>query len=108
GLGSAPLTDGDQFMRAMRISTLGDPLALVEAPRPVPGPGEVLLAVRACGVNFADTLMVAGRYQEKPALPLTPGLEVAGEVVALGAGVTRPALGARVAALPGSGGFAEY
>ena len=95
-------------MRAMRISTLGDPLALVEAPRPAPGPGEVLLAVRACGVNFADTLMVAGKYQEKPALPLTPGLEVAGEVVALGAGVTRPALGARVAALPGAGGFADY
>jgi NADPH2:quinone reductase len=95
-------------MRAMRISTLGEPLALVEVPRPEPGPGEVLLAVRACGVNFADTLMVTGKYQEKPPLPLTPGLEVAGEVVGHGPGVTTPPIGARVAALPGSGGFAEY
>lgn len=95
-------------MRAMRISNLGEPLSLAEMPRPEPGPGEVLLAVRACGVNFADTLMVAGRYQEKPPLPLVPGLEVAGEVVAVGPGVTTLAPGARVAALPGHGGFAEY
>ncbi|PZQ52278.1 MAG: zinc-binding dehydrogenase [Rhodovulum sulfidophilum] len=95
-------------MRAMRISALGEPLALVEAPRPEPGPGEVLLRIRACGVNFADTLMLAGKYQEKPPLPLTPGLEVAGEVVARGSGISAPALGARVAALPGSGGFADY
>lgn len=95
-------------MRAMRLSALGEPLDLVETPRPVPGPGEALIAVRACGVNFADTLMVAGTYQEKPPLPLTPGLEVAGEVVALGAGADGLALGTRVAALPASGGYAQY
>ncbi len=95
-------------MHAMRLSAIGAPLELVEAPRPEPGPGEVLLAVRACGVNFADTLMVAGHYQEKPPLPLTPGLEVAGEVVAVGPGVTGLAVGTRVAALPGAGGYAEY
>ncbi|TPE48317.1 NADPH:quinone oxidoreductase family protein [Amaricoccus solimangrovi] len=95
-------------MRAMRIETLGEPLTLAEIPRPEPGPGEALIAVRACGVNFADTLMVAGKYQEKPPLPLTPGLEVAGEVVALGPGVTGLAIGARVAALPASGGYADY
>lgn len=95
-------------MRAARISTLGEPLELVETARPEPGPGEVLIAVRACGVNFADTLMIAGKYQEKPELPLTPGLEVAGEVVAHGAGVSYPPVGSRVAALPRSGGFAEY
>ena len=95
-------------MRAMRLSALGAPLGLVEAPRPEPAPGEALIAVRACGVNFADTLMVAGKYQEKPALPLIPGLEVAGEVVALGPGADGPAVGTRVAALPPSGGYAEF
>jgi NADPH2:quinone reductase len=95
-------------MRAMRLREHGTPLVGEEIPTPEPGAGEVLLRVAACGVNFADTLMVAGKYQEKPPLPLIPGLEVAGEVVALGADVTHLAPGARVAALPGSGGFAEY
>ena len=57
-----------------------------EVPEPVPGLGEVLLRVHACGLNFADTLMAAGRYQEKPALPFAPGIEVCGTVAALGNG----------------------
>ena len=75
-------------MRAMRIEALGQPLAAVEVPPPVPGPGEVLLRVHACGLNFADTLMAAGRYQVKPPLPFAPGIEVCGTVEALGPGVT--------------------
>ena len=80
-------------MRAMQVVELGRPLELAEVPEPAPGPGEVLLRVRACGLNFADTLMAAGRYQEKPALPFAPGLEVCGTVAALGPGVTAPAPG---------------
>lgn len=95
-------------MRAMRVEALGAPLALAEVERPVPGPGEVLLHVRACGLNFADTLMVAGTYQEKPDLPFSPGLEVCGVVVALGPGVSSPAAGSRVACLVGHGGLAEF
>ena len=94
-------------MRAMRIEALGQPLVMADVPAPVPGPGEALLRVHACGLNFADTLMAAGRYQEKPPLPFAPGIEVCGTVVALGPGVAAPAVGTRVAGLCGSGGLAE-
>lgn len=95
-------------MRAMQVSELGAPLALAEAPVPEAGPGEVLLRVRACGLNFADTLMVAGRYQVKPPLPFSPGVEVAGVVEALGPGAAGPAPSTRVAAYVGHGGLAEF
>ena len=95
-------------MRTMRIVELGRPLEMAEVPEPVPGPGEVLVRVRACGLNFADTLMAAGRYQEKPPLPFAPGLEVCGTVAALGPGVTAPVPGSRVAGLCGAGGLAEF
>ncbi|RMH51118.1 MAG: NADPH:quinone oxidoreductase family protein [Alphaproteobacteria bacterium] len=94
-------------MRAARIHQLGGPLVVEEIPDPVPGPGEVLVRVRACGVNFADTLMVAGRYQERHDPPFAPGMEIAGEVAALGPGVQGPPVGSRVAAMCGVGGFAE-
>jgi len=93
-------------MRAMQVTALGAPLAARDVARPVPGPGEVLLRVRACGVNFADTLMASGRYQERPELPFTPGMEVCGVVAAAGDGGL--AEGTRVAAYCGTGGFAEY
>jgi NADPH2:quinone reductase len=93
-------------MRAMRLHELGGSLTLDEVPLPDPGPGELRLRVRACGVNFADTLMVKGSYQEKPPLPLTPGMEVCGTVEAAGAGTSIP-LGTRVACFCGSGGFAD-
>ena len=96
-------------MRAMQVSELGGPLRMAEIPRPAPGPGEVLLRVHACGLNFADTLMVAGRYQERPAPPFTPGMEVCGTVTALGPGASGPLPGTRVAAFcGGGGGLAEY
>ena len=95
-------------MRAMRVHELGAGLVLDDVPRPRPGPGQVLLKVHACGVNFADTLIVRGRYQEKPPLPFAPGMEVCGTVEALGEGVEGLPPDTRVAANCGSGGFADY
>ncbi len=96
-------------MRAVLCEVWGEPegLRLGEVDAPEPGPGEVRLAVHAAGVNFADILMVAGKYQEKPPFPFTPGLEAAGVVEAVGSKVTRIAPGDRVLALPASGAFAE-
>jgi NADPH2:quinone reductase len=96
-------------MRAILCRTLGDPslLTLEELPSPVPGPGELRIAVRAAGVNFADSLVTAGKYQEKPALPFVPGFELAGVVAEIGAGVAGFRQGDRVMALAGSGGYAE-
>ncbi|MGM0586584.1 MAG: NADPH:quinone oxidoreductase family protein [Pseudomonadota bacterium] len=92
-------------MRAMRLHALNEPLRLDEAPEPEPGAGEVRLRVEACGVNFADVLITQGKYQEKPALPHAPGLEMCGVVEARGPGVGLVE-GTRVAA-SGLGGFAE-
>lgn len=75
------------MMRSWRVSELGEPaqvLKIAEVAKPVPGPGQVLVEVGAAAVNFADLLLCRGRYQEKPALPFTPGLEAAGHVVANG------------------------
>lgn len=96
-------------MRAVLCEGWGEPevLRLGEVEVPAPGPGEVRLAVHAAGVNFADILMVAGKYQERPAFPFTPGLEAAGVVEAVGDGVSRVAPGDRVLALPATGAFAE-
>ena len=73
----------------------------------MPGPGEVRIRVGFCGLNFADSIIVAGRYQVKPELPFTPGFEASGEIVELGEGVDDLALGDRVIALPAYGAFAE-
>jgi NADPH2:quinone reductase len=73
-----------------------DRLVLEEAPDPRPGPGEVLVGVRAAGVSFVDGLMVGGGYQLKPPLPFTPGLVAAGEVLDVGDGVSSVARGSRV------------
>lgn len=72
-----------------------------------PGAGQVLVAVKACGVNFLDGLIVQGKYQTKPPLPFSPGAEVAGLVKEVGAGVSGLTPGMRVLAIPGFGGFAE-
>ncbi len=95
-------------MRAIMIDELGGvPRLAMDAAEPVAGPGELLVRVRACGLNFADLLMIEGKYQEKQAPPFTPGLELAGEVVAVGAEVSGWAAGQRVAAFSGRGGLAE-
>lgn len=96
-------------MRAVLCRDLSglDGLALGETPAPEPGACHVRIDVRAAGVNFADTLMVSGRYQEHPPLPFVPGLEVAGVIEKLGAAATGLELGQRVMALVPHGGFAE-
>lgn len=98
-------------MKGWRVTELGDPadvLRFVEIPDPVPGPGQVLVRVHAVACNFPDILVCQGRYQEKPELPFTPGMEIAGEVVAAGEGA-RAAVGDRVLGTPpmGRGGYAE-
>lgn len=83
-------------------------LVLVERPVPAPGRGEVLILVHAAGVNRPDVLQRKGRYPMPPGAPTIPGLEVAGEIVALGEGVHRWQMGDRVTALLIGGGYAEY
>lgn len=95
-------------MRAMQVVTYGEPLQAADVPVPEPGPGQVRLRIRAVGLNFGDLLLIKGTYQEKPPLPFTLGMEVAGEVDALGADVTGFATGDRVAVYAGHGGLAEY
>jgi NADPH2:quinone reductase len=97
-------------MRAVLCSAFGDPphVMLGEAPVPAPGPGELRVRVRAAGVNFADTLMVRGKYQAKPEFPFIPGMELAGEVDGIGAGVDGFAPGERVLATMEHGAFAEF
>ncbi len=96
-------------MKALRSHTAGGPetLSLDEVADPLPGAGEVVVAIRACGLNFLDTLIIRDLYQTKPPRPFAPGVEVAGIITALGEGVTRWAIGQRVIALPAFGGFAE-
>lgn len=96
-------------MRGVLLRKPGPPESLqVEIlPDPTPGPGEVLIQVRAAGVNFADVLARQGLYPDAPKPPTIPGFESAGDVVALGAGVERFQVGQRVLAYHVAGGYAE-
>jgi len=96
-------------MRALVCSEYGPPeqLVLEERPDPVPGVGEVLVDVRAAGINFPDVLVIAGTYQVKIPPPFVPGNEVAGIVEAVGEGVSHLKPGDRVIATPSGGAFAE-
>lgn len=95
-------------MKAVLCRAFGaiDELVVADVPAPQPGAGEVRVAVRACGVNFPDVLMVQGKYQVKPPLPFTPGVEIAGIAEAVGAGVAHVKPGDAVAATLPHGGFA--
>ena len=97
-------------MTAVEISGPGPPQVLRAVQRPVPEPaaGEVLIRVAAAGVNRPDVLQRQGAYPPPAGVTDIPGLEVAGEVARLGAGVSEPALGARVCALVAGGGYAQY
>jgi NADPH2:quinone reductase len=97
-------------MRALQCQVLGKPsdLKLVDLPDlPSPKAGEIKVKVASAGLNFADTLMIAGQYQQKPDLPFTPGLELGGTVLEVGPGETRIKVGDPVMAAVDHGGFAE-
>jgi len=86
-------------VRAWQVTAHGEPadvLRCVDVEDPVPGPGQVLVRVRAVGVNFPDVLLARGGYQVRPPLPFVPGIELCGDVVATGDGVRRVAVGDRV------------
>src|SRR5215469_8689790 len=97
-------------MTAIAIRAPGGPDTLVAEERPVPAPGEqeVLVEVEAAGVNRPDVMQRMGLYPPPPGATDIPGLEIAGEVVARGAGATRWKDGDRVVALVVGGGYAEY
>jgi NADPH2:quinone reductase len=97
-------------MRAMVMTALGEPSGLtqVELPDPQPGPGQISIEVEAIGCGFADILLCRGVYQLKLAPPFTPGAEVAGRVIATGAGAERWSAGQRVSAQLESGGYATH
>ncbi len=97
-------------MRAIDPSEFGGPdvLRLVERPVPVPGHDEVLIRVAAAGINRPDVLQRLGRYPPPPGAPSIPGLEVAGEVVAVGPGTNDALLGQEMCALVAGGGYAEF
>src|SRR5713101_3530278 len=99
----------NRFMKAVLCKAYGPPESLViEDIEPLkPGKGQVVISVKACGVNFPDTLIIQGKYQFKPPLPFSPGSEVAGVVKEVGAGVKHVKEGDRVIAFTGHGGFAE-
>ena len=96
-------------MRALVCKSHGLPETLVveELPSPVPGPGQLLIDVKAAGVNFPDALIIQNKYQLKPALPFSPGAELAGIVKAVGEGVRRFKPGDAVCGACGYGAFAE-
>ena len=97
-------------MTAINIDGFGAPSVLKPQARPTPQPGqgEVLIKVQAAGVNRPDVMQRLGQYNPPPGSTDIPGLEIAGEVVALGAGASRYAIGDKVCALVAGGGYAEY
>ena len=96
-------------MRAVLCTEFGPPESLVvrEVDDPVPGAGQVVVDMHACGVNFPDYLMIQDKYQFKPELPFSPGGEISGVVSAVGPDVDRLAVGDRVVCSVGWGGMAE-
>lgn len=97
-------------MKAVLSKSVGGPETLVieDVPVPSPGKGQVLVEVKACGVNYPDVLIIQDLYQFKPPRPFSPGGEIAGIVSAVGEGVTHVKPGDRVLASTGNGGMAEY
>src|SRR5258707_8993542 len=97
-------------MKAWQVSEWWEPeqMTLADIPLPEPNSGEVRTRNHAAALNFFDILQIQGKYQTKPPLPFTPGVEVAGVVDAVGPGVNHLAVGDRVMCSGGLGGFAEY
>lgn len=94
-------------MRAFRLASFDAAPAVAEIATPAPDKGEALVRIAACGLNFADLLMLKGSYQDTPAPPFTMGMEIAGTIEALGPDTDGPAPGTRVAVFAGQGGLAE-
>jgi NADPH:quinone reductase len=96
-------------MRALLSTATGGPdtLTIGELPEPTAGAGQVVVAVKACSINYPDVLIIEDKYQFKPERPFAPGGEVSGVVEAIGEGVTGFAIGDKVIALCGNGGLAE-
>ncbi|WP_179405490.1 alcohol dehydrogenase catalytic domain-containing protein, partial [Burkholderia guangdongensis] len=96
-------------MKALLCTAFGpiDQLTLDDVPSPEPGAGQVRVRVKAASLNFPDALIVQGLYQVKPALPFSPGAELAGVIDALGDGVTGWKVGDAVIASTGHGAFAQ-
>ena len=96
-------------MKAVLCKEYGLPekLVVADVPSPKAAQGQVVVSVKACGVNFPDTLIIQGKYQFKPEMPFSPGGEVAGVIKEIGEGVTRVKPGDRVIAFNTWGGFAE-
>ena len=95
-------------MRAFQVLPDAQPAAIRTVDTPEPKEGEVRLEIGACGLNFADLLMIKGEYQDTPEPPFTLGMEVAGTIEACGPGVDEALLGRRVAVFGGQGGLADY
>ena len=95
-------------MKSFRVTHIGHPPSFEDVNRPLPAKGELLVRITACGLNFADLLMIKGQYQDTPDVPFTLGMEVAGIVEAIGPETEGPAIGTRVAIFGGNGGLAEY
>ena len=95
-------------MQAWELSAFNTAPEIRELPMPRPNQGEIRVRIAACGLNFADLLMIEGKYQDTPTPPFVMGLELAGVVDALGDGVTTHAVGDSVAVYAGQGGLAEY
>ena len=95
-------------MQAWELSAFNTAPEIRELPMPRPNQGEIRVRIAACGLNFADLLMIEGQYQDTPTPPFVMGLELAGVVDALGDGVTTHAVGDSVAVYAGQGGLAEY
>src|ERR1700712_6137683 len=93
-------------MRALLSKEPGGPETLVmdELPDPVAGPGQVVVAVKACAINYPDVLIIEDKYQLKPPRPFAPGSEIAGEVIEAGEGVSGWSPGARLIGATGVGG----
>ena len=96
-------------MKALLSHGPGGPetLTVTEVPDPLPGPGELLVRIRAAAINYPDVLIIEDKYQFKPPRPFAPGGEIAGQVEAVGAGVEGWSAGDRLIAVPGHGGLAE-
>ena len=95
-------------MRAYQLTDFDTPAKVADIPVPAPKQGEMRIRIMACGLNFADLLMIKGKYQDTPPPPFTLGMEVAGVVDALGPDTAGPDVGTRVAVFGGQGGLAEY